>query len=88
MMDKPIYVSVGEFSKITGIPQNTIRDYCDAGIITCYRPGGWKRNIPLDEALEQLKTNHTHQAKAPKPKPIRHHGSDLRVVPAYKRAVS
>jgi len=85
MDNQPIYVSVSEFSRITGIPQTTIRDYCDKGIITCHRPGGWKRIIPLSEGLEQLKKDRTRPQKAPKAKLRYHHGSDLRVIPTYKR---
>jgi excisionase family DNA binding protein len=83
-MNERLY-SVGEFAKLTGRSQSFVRKLCDNGTVTCYRPGGQKRYIP-ESGFNEIKANTAAPVKTPKPKIIRHHGSDLRVIPAYKRA--
>lgn len=82
-MTEKLY-TVGEFARLIGRSQGFVRTLCDAGVITCYRPTGM-RLIP-ESATEELKTNRMAPVKAPKPTVARHRGSDLRVVPTYKRA--
>jgi excisionase family DNA binding protein len=84
-MDSNKFYSVGEFAKLTGRSQTFIRRLCDKGVITCYKPGGLKRYIP-ESGFEEMKVNSYTPVKREKPKVTRHHGSDLRVIPAYKRA--
>jgi len=83
-MNERLY-SVGEFAKLTGRSQTFIRKLCDNGTITCYRPGGQKRYIP-ESGFEEMKTNTAMAVKVSKPKIMHHRGSELRVIPAYKRA--
>jgi excisionase family DNA binding protein len=83
MMDTKMFYSIGEFSKLTGIPAGTLRDFCNAGVITCYRPTGGKRLIPA-EAVEELKVNRAKSQKPPKPK-IAHKTAEFKLVPSFMK---
>jgi len=84
MPNEKLY-SVGEFAKLIGKSQSFVRSCCERGIITYYRPA-YKRLIPA-KAVDELKVIRNPPQKTPKPKFInKHRGSDLRVIPTYKRA--
>lgn len=84
MEDSEKFYSVGEFARLIGRSQSYVRTLCDKGVITCYRPTG-KRFIPAS-AIEEIKVRNTSPRKGIISRPTCHcHGSELRVIPTYKR---